>query len=88
MGKYLFIRSDECGPTVKLADSLDEFKNFCHYSALSDWEDHKKVILQEFSEIGIYIFAGNDVHYYIIQHPMWEDIDGEINLDDIKLTVE
>ena len=71
-GWYLFIRADEGEAITKLTNSLDDFKEFCHYSSLSNWKSHKRHILKCLDSSGIYVFDGNDVHYYIIQHPMWE----------------
>jgi hypothetical protein len=56
---------------VKLAKDLNEFKDFCHYAGLSDWDVHKQVILQNIDKYGFYIFDGNDAWYYVVQHPEW-----------------
>ncbi|GHV13226.1 hypothetical protein FACS189491_07850 [Spirochaetia bacterium] len=70
-GPYLFIRLDECSADVKLAEDLNEFKEFCHYADLSDWDIHKQTVLQNIDKYGFYIFDGNDVWYYVVQHHMW-----------------
>ena len=72
--KYLFIRMDEAGVVTQLANSLDDFKSFCHYSCLSDWTEHKKLIKKCLQKTCQYEFTGNDVWYYILIHPTWEDI--------------
>lgn len=72
--KYLFIRMDEEGVLTKLTADLDDFKLFCHYSALSDWSEHKKLIKKCLQKTCQYAFTGNDVWYYILNHPTWEDI--------------
>lgn len=72
--KYLFIRMDEAGVVAQLTDSLDSFKSFCHYSSLSDWTEHKKLIKKCLQKASQYVFNGNDVWYYILTHPTWEDI--------------
>jgi hypothetical protein len=59
--KYLFIRMDEVGVVTKLTANLDDFKVFCHYSDLSDWAEHKKLIKRckkpEFVMFGLQIRA-------------------------------
>jgi hypothetical protein len=72
--KYLFIRMDEAGVVTQLANNLDDFKSFCHYSCLSDWAEHKKLIKKCLQKTCQYEFTGNDVWYYILIHPTWEDI--------------
>lgn len=77
--KFLFIRMDETGVVTQLTANLDDFKAFCHYSSLSDWSEHKKLIkkcLQKTChyETCHYEFTGNDVWYYVLSHPTWEDI--------------
>lgn len=69
--KYLFIRLDDGGTTVKMSDNLDEFYSFCHYASLSDWNNHKKLIKKCIKDDNIYIFTGNDVWYYVIEHAFW-----------------
>ena len=71
---YLFIRMDEEGAITKLTDNLDDFKSFCHYSSLSDWAGHKKLIKKCLQKTCMYEFTGNDVWYYILIHPTWEII--------------
>ena len=73
MKTYLFICADETETKVKLSEKLDDFKDFCHYTELSDWEEHKKYINKILDKSNIYVFNGNDVHYYIIIHPCWDD---------------
>ncbi|GHT69288.1 hypothetical protein FACS1894110_18460 [Spirochaetia bacterium] len=82
-GSYLFIRLFETGPDVRLAKSLDEFLDFCHYVNLSDtkgvmynhlpgqWDAHKQEILKDIQERGVYVLDGNDVVYIIVQHESW-----------------
>jgi hypothetical protein len=72
--KYLFIRIDEAGVVTQLTDNLDDFKSFCHYSSLSDWTDHKKLIKKCIQKTCQYAFTGNDVWYYVLIHPTWKDI--------------
>jgi hypothetical protein len=72
--KYLFIRMDEAGVVTQLTANLDDFKLFCHYSSLSDWSDHKKLIKKCLQKTCQYAFTGNDVWYYILLHPTWESI--------------
>ena len=72
--KYLFIRMFEDGATTKLTDNLDDFKEFCHYSSLSSWDEHKKLIKKCLQKTCQYEFTGNDVWYYILSHPVWEII--------------
>lgn len=69
---YLFIRMDESGVVTKLTDNLNDFKEFCHYSSLSDWGDHKKFIKKCLQQTCQYEFTGNDTWYYILIHPTWE----------------
>ena len=72
--KYLFIRMDEEGVVTQLTADLDDFKSFCHYSDLSGWSDHKKLIKKCLQKTCQYEFTGNDVWYYILIHPTWESI--------------
>jgi hypothetical protein len=72
--KYLFIRMDEAGAVTQLTDNLDDFELFCHYSSLSDWSTHKKLIEKCLQKTRQYAFTGNDVWYYILIHPTWESI--------------
>lgn len=72
--KYLFIRMDEAGVVTKLTANLDDFKLFCHYSSLSDWAEHKKLIKKCLQKTCQYEFTGNDVWYYVLNHPTWESI--------------
>lgn len=72
--KYLFIRMDEAGVVTQLTANLDDFELFCHYSSLSDWSDHKKLIKKCLQKTCQYAFTGNDVWYYILLHPTWESI--------------
>ena len=72
--KYLFIQMFEDGVTTQLTDNLDDFKEFCHYSSLSDWAEHKKLIKKCLRKSCQYEFTGNDVWYYILIHPTWESI--------------
>ena len=69
---YLFIRMFEDGVTTQLTDNLDDFKEFCHYSSLSGWGEHKKLIKKCLQKTCQYEFTGNDVWYYILIHPTWE----------------
>jgi hypothetical protein len=89
---YLFVRLFETDATVKLSKDLDDFQNFCHYSSLSDWPSHKKIIADCLDKGGQYIFDGNDVHYYILTHPTWmefEDENGErFDAPTVELKVE
>ena len=71
---YLFIRMDETGAVTQLTADLDDFKVFCHYSGLSDWTAHKKLIKKCLQKACQYEFTGNDVWYYILFHPTWESI--------------
>jgi hypothetical protein len=86
-GSYLFIRISENNATVKLTEDLNEFKEFCHYSGLSDWDVHKQVILQNMRKLGIYIFDGNDVWYYVVQHPLWLPDEDDVERD-VTVTLE
>lgn len=72
--KYLFIKLDESGVDAKLTDNLEDFESFCHYSGLSDWSEHKKLIKKCLQTANQYIFTGNDVWYYVLSHPTWEFI--------------
>lgn len=65
--RYVFVRQDETG--VRRIDSadLDEFKSFCHYTSLSDWEEHKELIKKCLKSSGVYAFTGNDVKYYVYE---------------------
>lgn len=72
--KYLFIRMGEEGVVTQLTADLDDFKLFCHYCSLSDWSAHKKLIKKFLQKTCQYAFTGNDVWYYILLHPTWEDI--------------
>jgi hypothetical protein len=86
-GSYLFMRLNEDHVSVKISKDLDEFRDFCHYAGLSDWDEHKQVILQNIAEHSIYVFTGNDTWYYVAQHDMWtEDEDSEAG--DVGITVE
>jgi len=69
--KYLFIRLDETGVVTQESCDLDEFKQFCHYASLSDWDQHKNTILSCLNNYTCYEFNGNDVWYYVLQHPTW-----------------
>lgn len=71
---YLFIRMDEEGVLTKLTNNLDDFKSLCHYSSLSDWTEHKRLIKKCLQKTYQYEFTGNDIWYYILSHPTWEDI--------------
>jgi hypothetical protein len=78
---YAFLRIDESGMDTKLSKNLDEFQHFCHYTSLSGWIDHKRLIEESLKMNGIYWFNGNDVWYAVIQHCCWEfDEDVSINL--------
>jgi hypothetical protein len=70
--KYLFLRLDSEGATTKFSDDLDEFYDFCHYSSLSDWTEHKKIIRKCFREDGKYEFVGNSISYYIFTDVEWD----------------
>ena len=72
--KYLFIQMFEDGVTTQLTDKLDDFRDFCHYCDLSDWNEHKKLIKKCLRKSCQYEFTGNDVWYYILTHPVWEII--------------
>jgi hypothetical protein len=63
--KYVFVREFE--DTVERIDSadLEEFRTFCHYSSLSDWRQHKRLIKKCLQESGGYELTGNDVKYYV-----------------------
>jgi hypothetical protein len=69
---YLFLRLESEGATTKFSSDLNEFYDFCHYSSLSDWKEHKKIILKCFREDGKYEFVGNSVSYYIFLYPEWD----------------
>lgn len=64
MEEYLFVRTCEGEVIKKVSSDLDEFKDFCHYSSLSDWTEHKKLI-EKCLKSGRYAFTGNDVKYYV-----------------------
>ena len=64
MRKYLFIREFEGEIQKKVSTDLEEFKDFCHYSSLSDWAAHKKLIEQCLFRSS-YVLDGNDVKYFI-----------------------
>ena len=81
---YLFIRMDEAGTVTQLTDNLDDFKSFCHYSSLSDWTEHEKLIKKCLQKTCQYAFTGNDVWYYILIHPTWELIPNS----DLTLTIK
>jgi hypothetical protein len=55
------------GEVIKqaISSNLEEFKAFCHYTSLSDWSKHKKLIEICLEKTGRYVFDGNDVKYYI-----------------------
>lgn len=63
---YLFIREFEGDVLKKSSTDLEDFKEFCHYSSLSDWETHKKYIEKCLDNTGAYALTGNDVKYYIV----------------------
>jgi hypothetical protein len=67
-----FLKSNQSSHAQsKLAKDLNEFKDFCHYSWMSEWDVHKQRILQNVDKYGFYIFDGNDTWYYVVQHPEW-----------------
>jgi hypothetical protein len=65
--KYDFFRKCEGEVTQKSSNDLEEFKDFCHYSALSNWKNHKALIELCLKESGTYALTGNDVKYFIIE---------------------
>lgn len=72
--KYLFIRMDEDGVVTQLTADLNDFRSFCHYSGLSEWTEHAELIKKCLQKTCQYAFTGNDVWYYILIHPTWDDI--------------
>ena len=56
---------DEVGVVTQLANNLDDFKSFCHYSCLSDWAEHKKLIKKCLQKTCQYEFTGNDVWHIL-----------------------
>ena len=42
MKYFLYINIFEDNIKVKVSNDLNEFKDFCHYCGLSDWESTKK----------------------------------------------
>jgi hypothetical protein len=63
--RYVFIREFENDRRRTDSADLEEFKNFCHYSSLSDWNEHKKLIEKCLEKSGSYELTGNDVKYYV-----------------------
>jgi len=60
------VRYHEDDVQTLITKDLNDFKEFCHYSSLSDWKVHKETILSWTKEGQVYSFTGNDVQYYVI----------------------
>jgi hypothetical protein len=75
-GKYAFIRIDEKGVKVRMADSLIEFRDFNHYGITPEPKD-----IEALERYGVAGWTGCDTWYYIMQHDTWRYMNASLRID-------
>jgi hypothetical protein len=81
--KYVFLKLDENGLTIKFSDDINEFKIWNHYGFEPEPE-HLAILEKE----GLVSWTGNDTWYYILQHDTWRYMNLDLRAEIDRSVIE